>query len=335
VKYCKMPRENLDAFVDNMKTYGTIYGPVKNNEFYSFQEIDNSSEMALNYSRTMIPPKKFFLKLKERIFTFDEKKGVYEGTFEDGKIVVFGMHPCDIYALKLMDKIYLDKNPDKYYYMRRENATVIGHSCHPDEYCFCQSLGTNYAIDGFDLFLHELKDNFLVRIGSEKGNKIASTNSKLFKDVESSDIQEFREAEGKREKEFTLKLAINGLTDMLALSYESDVWKEYSEKCFGCGSCNLVCPTCRCYDVVDNVNLDLKSGERLRMLNSCMLKKHGLVFGGKNFRPTRVERLQNRFNCKGSLREDMLNCVGCGRCTVYCPSKIDYVEVLRKVRGEL
>jgi sulfhydrogenase subunit beta (sulfur reductase) len=66
-----------------------------------------------------------------------------------------------------------------------------------------------------------------------------------------------------------------------------------------------------------------------------MLRKHGLVAGGLNFRPTRIERLRNRFNCKGSLREDMLNCVGCGRCTVYCPSKIDYVEVLKKVRGEL
>ena len=335
MKYFKMTSESLDAFVNNLETYGKIYGPVKTGESCSFQEISQSKEMALNYSRTMIPPKKFFLKLKERMFIFDERECEYEETLEDGKIVVFGIHPCDIYALKLMDKIYLDKNPDKYYQMRRENATLIGYSCHPDEYCFCQSQGTNYAVDGFDLFLHELKDKFLVRIGSEKGNKIASENSKFFMDVESSDIQEFREAEGKREKEFTLKLAINGLTDMLALSYESDVWKEYADKCFGCGSCNLVCPTCRCYDVVDNVNMDLKSGERQRMLNSCMLKKHGLVYGGKNFRPTRVERLRNRFNCKGSLREDMMNCVGCGRCTVYCPSKIDYVEVLRRVRGEL
>ena len=87
--------------------------------------------------------------------------------------------------------------------------------------------------------------------------------------------------------------------------------------------------------MIDNVDLSLKSGERLRMLDSCMLGRHGLVYGGKNFRPTRVERLRNRFNCKGSYREGMTNCVGCGRCTVYCPSKIDYVEVLRKVRGEI
>jgi sulfhydrogenase subunit beta (sulfur reductase) len=335
VQYVKLPKENLEAFVEDLKAYGSVYGPVKIGEFYSFQEIKNSNEMSLDYTRTMIPPKKFFLKLKERIFTFDEKKGEYEEILEEGRIVVFGVHPCDINALKLMDKIYIDESPDKYYRMRRENAVIIGYSCHPDEYCFCQSLGTNYATDGFDLFLHELKDGFFVRIGSDKGNIIASESSDLMKDVESSDIDEFRDTERKREEDFTLELNIHGLTDMLALAYESDVWEEYADRCFGCGSCNLVCPTCRCYNVVDHVNLDLKGGERVREWDSCMLRKHGLVAGDLNFRPTRIERLRNRFNCKGSLREDMLNCVGCGRCTVYCPSKIDYVEVLKKVRGEL
>jgi sulfhydrogenase subunit beta (sulfur reductase) len=64
-----------------------------------------------------------------------------------------------------------------------------------------------------------------------------------------------------------------------------------------------------------------------------MLKDHGLVAGGHNFRPTTSERIRNRFNCKGSLREGMQNCVGCGRCTVYCPADINYVEVMNKVRG--
>jgi len=335
VQYVKLPKENLEAFVENLQAYGKVYGPVKIGEFYSFQEIKNLKEMDLDYTRTMIPPKKFFLKLKERIFIFDEEKGEYEENLEEEKIVVFGVHPCDINALKLVDKIYIGETPDKYYKKRRENAVIVGYNCHPDEYCFCQSIGTNYATNGFDLFLHELKDGFFVRIGSDKGNAIASENSELITDVKSSDIEEFREAERKREKEYTLELSIRGITDMLCLAYESEIWKEYADRCFGCGSCNLVCPTCRCYDVVDHVNLDLKSGERLRRLDSCMLRKHGLVAGGLNFRPTRIERLRNRFNCKGSLKEDLLNCVGCGRCTVYCPSEIDYVEVLKKVRGEL
>lgn len=335
MNYIKLPRENLDAFVENLNGYGKIFGPVKNDKSYSFQEIRRSSEMSLNHVRTMIPPKKFFLMLEERMFTYDETSGNYTETLEEGNLVVFGIHPCDIYALKLMDKIHMDEAPDKYYLARRERAVLIGHSCHPDEYCFCQSLGTNYAANGFDLFLHELEDGYFIRIGSDKGNAIAGDSSALLKNVERSDIEEFRKVERRRETEFTLKLDVNGLQDMLSLAYQGDLWKEYADKCFGCGSCNLVCPTCRCYNVVDNLNLDLRSGERIRSLDSCMLRRHGLVAGGLNFRPTRVEKLRNRFNCKGSLREDMLNCVGCGRCTVYCPSKIDYVEVLRKVRCEI
>ena len=139
MKYVKLPKENLDAFVENLKTHGKVYGPVKIGESYSFQEIKNSKEMSLDYTRMMIPPKKFFLKLKERIFTFDEEKGEYEETPEEENIVVFGVHPCDIDALKLMDKIYIDETLDKYYKMRRENAVIIGYGCHPDEYYFSAS----------------------------------------------------------------------------------------------------------------------------------------------------------------------------------------------------
>jgi sulfhydrogenase subunit beta (sulfur reductase) len=335
LNYAKLPKENLEAFVDNLKAFGRVFGPVRIDESCSFQEVGNAKEMDLQTPRTMIPPKKLFLKLREKMFTYDEPKGKYEETVKDEKIIIFGMHPCDIHAQKLMDKIFMGEPPDRYYRARRENALIIGHSCHPDKYCFCQSLGTGYALDGFDIFLHELGDAYFVRVGSDKGSAIMGTNSGLLKVMDSSDIRMFMDAERKREGEFTLKLDTNGLADMLSLTYEGRVWEEYADKCFGCGSCNLVCPTCRCYDVVDNVNLDLRSGERSRMLNSCMLRKHGLVAGGLNFRPTRVERLRNRFNCKGSLREGMLNCVGCGRCTVYCPSKIDYVEVLRKVRGDM
>jgi sulfhydrogenase subunit beta (sulfur reductase) len=148
-------------------------------------------------------------------------------------------------------------------------------------------------------------------------------------------VKEFRSNEKKRLEEFSLELNVLGLQDMLDLAQENSVWKDNAETCFGCGTCNLVCPTCRCYDVVDYVNLDLKTGGTVRRWDSCMLRKHALVAGGLNFRPTRVERLRNRFNCKGSLREGMLNCVGCGRCTVYCPAEINFADCMKKVRGEL
>lgn len=114
-----------------------------------------------------------------------------------------------------MDKIYIDENPDLYYKARRNNAIIIGYTCHPDEYCFCKSLGTNFAADGFDLFFHELKDGFFVRVGSEVGNTIINENIKLVTDVKSSDMDEFKAAEKRREAEYTLELNFHGLTNML------------------------------------------------------------------------------------------------------------------------
>jgi len=335
--YLKLPKENFDAFFESLKDFGKIYGPVKTGvSVHAFKEVSSANQMDLSYTRTMIPPKKFFVKPQEKIFEFNEEKAEFKEVFEENdKTVIFGIHPCDINALKLLDKIYLDEMPDAYYWKRRENTVLVGISCHPDEYCFCKSVGTSYATDGFDLFLHEISEGYLVRVASERGQEIVAKNKDLVQEVEAKDLEEFKNSELKRLSEFELELNISGLQDMLELAHDSPVWEEYADKCFGCGNCNLVCPTCRCYDVVDYVNLDIKTGERVRKWDSCMLRKHGLVAGGLNFRPTRVERLRNRFNCKGSLREDMLNCVGCGRCTVYCPADIRYVEVMKKVRGEL
>lgn len=335
--YLKLPKENFDAFFENLKSFGRIYGPVKTGaSSYAFKEVSSAEEMDLSYTRTMIPPKKFFVKPIEKIFEFDEEKAEFREVFEETeKVVVFGVHHCDINAIKLLDKVYLDELPDKYYWKRRENTVLIGYDCYPDEYCFCKSMGTSYAMDGFDIFLHELSDGYLVRVASEKGQEIIAKSKNLFANVEAKDIAEFKEKEKRRLSGFKLELNISGIQDMLELAHDSPVWQEYADKCFGCGSCNLVCPTCRCYDVIDYVNLDIKSGERIRRWDSCMLRKHGLVAGGLNFRPTRVERLRNRFNCKSSLREGTLNCVGCGRCTVYCPAEISLVEVLQKIRGEI
>jgi len=172
--YLKLPKENFDAFFENLKSFGRIYGPVKTGaSFHAFKEVSSAEEMDLSYTRTMIPPKKFFVKPIEKIFEFDEEKTEFREVFEETeRVVVFGVHHCDINAIKLLDKVYLDELPDKYYWKRRENTFLIGYDCYPDEYCFCKSMGTSYAMDGFDIFLHELSDGYLVRVASEKGQEI-------------------------------------------------------------------------------------------------------------------------------------------------------------------
>ena len=326
----------LDSFFKQVYQIGDIFAPVKlSKDTHSFKRVKSLPEVDFSYTRTMIPPKKFFIPPRETIFTFNKEEAAYHEPNLHDKTVIFGVHSCDINALNLLDEVYIEGLPDKYYTERRKNTFLIGISCVPDEHCFCKSTGTSYARDGFELFLHDIGDRYFVRVGSERGYLFVQKNRDLFTEISETDISRFKDSQRVFLDSFTLDLEMHGLQDLLDLSQESSIWTEYGERCLSCGSCNLACPRCRCYDVRDTLNLDLNSGERERKWYSCMLEDHGLVAGGHNFRPTPTERLKNRFNCKGSLKEDMPNCVGCGRCTAFCPADIDFVEVIKKIGGDL
>lgn len=334
--YKVIEKNNLLPFGYALKNSGTIFAPVKSSKnLHSFKEVNSLKQADLDYTRTMISPKKFFIAPEETIFNFSKEAEEYvENPGLNEPIFLFGVHACDINALNLLAKVYLESFTDKYYRDRRSNTTIIGISCSPDEYCFCKSMGTDYADEGFELFFHDVGDKYLVRVGSLKGYNIISENENFFSEVTNEDIELYKKSENKRLMTFTKKLEMSGLQNLLDMTYENPIWEEYGEKCLSCGSCNLVCPRCRCYDVKDYMDLNMKTGSRVRTWYSCMLQEHGLVAGGHNFRATSKERLRNRINCKGSLKEGMTNCVGCGRCSFFCPAGIDYVEILKKLRGE-
>ena len=190
MRYVKLPKENTYEFLERLKDWGTLYAPIKISEkFYDFREVDDVKKIEFKYNRTIMPPKKFFFLPREKIFEFSISKAEYNEVIENVEpFIIFGVHACDIFGLKIMDTIYLDDLPDKYYKVRREKGIIIGISCIPDEYCFCNLRETDFADDGFDLFFHELPDGWLVRVGTPKGHRIVDKNIKLFEEVTSQDV---------------------------------------------------------------------------------------------------------------------------------------------------
>jgi ferredoxin len=112
---------------------------------------------------------------------------------------------------------------------------------------------------------------------------------------------------------------------MLEENYEHPVWAERAELCFRCGSCTNNCPTCYCFDVQDDVDWDLESGERRRSWDGCQLVRFARVAGGHNFRDDTAARFRHRYFRKGAWiaeKVGQLACVGCGRCITVCVSDI-------------
>ncbi|MHA1868345.1 MAG: 4Fe-4S dicluster domain-containing protein [Candidatus Heimdallarchaeaceae archaeon] len=342
MRYVKLKKEKIKEFLLALQDYGELYAPIKVSEkYFDFRKIINEQvdEVVLDYNRTLRPPRRFFFPEKEVLFTFNSKTvEMYENkeAFTSEPVVLFGVHACDIVGLRIMDSRFIDDQPDPYYRARREKGIIIGISCLPDEYCFCNVRRAEFVDSGFDLFLSEVEDGYVIRVGSVKGHKIIDSTENLYVEVTKKDSDDLTAFDVKKSKMFTVSGNWDSLRYTLELNDEHPViWMRESEKCLGCGNCTITCPTCRCYDVKDYPNLDGETGVRVRIWDSCQFREHGLVAGGHNFRPTKESRFKNRYMCKNAYCKEVTTayCVGCGRCTYFCPAGINYKENLIEIRG--
>ncbi|MCK4307678.1 4Fe-4S dicluster domain-containing protein, partial [candidate division WOR-3 bacterium] len=247
--------------------------------------------------------------------------------------VVYGVPPCDIHGLLILDDLFKRHYPDPYYIARRERTAILGVSfCVPTEGCLCKSMGTDVVEEGFDLFFSDLKDSYLVWVGSSLGDDMIKASPNLFNsNVTRKHLDKFIECKKERDEKFTRGIDMSVIPDIMELSYDNPIWEEIGERCLECGACTMVCPTCNCYNVIDEPSLLGTKGERKRHWDCCIFKDYSLVAGEHNFRPTRADRLRlwythklQSFGYSGKPA-----CVGCGRCIDTCPVDINILTVAK------
>ena len=335
-----LPKEKLLEFIGHLCSFGELHAPVKTGEkSYMFAPVADSSDIELSYTRTILPLKKYFFKPVDVMFNFCATRG-YETPVEEtnAKRVIFGVHPCDIHGLKILDLVFGGKYVDGYYFARRSKAAIVGVDCIPDESCFCRSTGTDFVDSGFDLFLSDIGESYLIRVGTSLGDDMVKAADSLVREVQEQDRQAYKRRSEQRRESFQTEVQLQELPEIMDLEYESEVWGKVADKCLSCGSCSMTCPTCYCYAVFDEIDLAGGSGQRNRRWDSCLFKDYAQVAGGHNFRPGRDSRIKNRYFHKQRgfvSQHGKPSCVGCGRCKVYCPAGIDIVEVIKELRSEI
>lgn len=329
----------LPAFVASIMRQYEVVGPqVKEllpggKAQFAFGPLTDASKLRLDYGTTILPPKKYLLPQEEVLFTFQTEGLAATAQFDTQPRVLFGVHTCDIHALALLDAVFATGQQDEQYLMRRAATLIVGVECLTpcDEHSFCKSMGTLTIDKGFDLHLIDLGHSYAIEIGSAAGEALLNAHAAA-RSAEERDVEMLNQVLSEKWPRFPYRLNLDGseLPNLMALSYKDPIWDELGQRCLACGSCNLVCPTCYCFNVTDRVTLDGKTGERVRIWDSCQLDEFARVATGENFRHKRSERQRHRFFRKGKYIPDMhneLGCVGCGRCARACLVDITPVGV--------
>jgi ferredoxin len=330
---------DLNGWVEKLLGNQTVIAPVARDDRFVFEPLGQASDLRLDYDITVLPPKKYLLPPQEVLATF--KKGKYQSTFETKPFVLFGVHPYDMAAIRQMDKFFAGKHEDEHYMVRREACTIVVLDVEtPSRNHFAGNLGTAVSTEGGDLLLSKIKDGYLAEAHSAKGRALLKSAGKL-KDATEQQIRERKnlwESNRQALRKHKLKGAVEDISDLLKRNYDHPVWKEKAALCLSCGACNIVCPTCYCFDIQDDLEWDLECGTRCRSWDGCLLKDFANVAGGHNFRKNSPERFRHRLLRKGKYLPELigeLSCVGCGRCIDACVPKVSNpVEILNKLWGE-
>ncbi len=80
-----------------------------------------------------------------------------------------------------------------------------------------------------------------------------------------------------------------------AANFEHPLWAEHALACVGCGACAHTCPTCHCFDIVD------EHSARVRNWDSCQFSLFTLHASGHNPRPDQGSRQRQRILHKFSI----------------------------------
>jgi len=320
--------ERIAEFVKHLMDQKPVFAPHrKGQKSFTFERAENPEEVVLAYNRTMHSVKKFFLPPREELLSFNLKENVFTAaSTEPADAIFLGIHSYDMAAVHRLDYNFTEGNPEKNYLTRRMGAIFIGVSFEPDEYHFSGSVGV-YPHDntGCDIFLTKLMDGYILEV-------LTSVGEGLMEGLDLPGHEAGKPAAGHFKQH--IYVPQTKLSQVMDQSYNNDVWEETAAKCVGCGTCNLVCPTCYCFNVEENVNVKVTSGTRERIWDGCMLREFSEVAGGEFFREEVAARQRHRVFRKFKYISDVTGepwCVGCGRCTAYCTAGISIVNIVNRL----
>ncbi len=233
--------------------------------------------------------------------------------------LILGARPCDAAALPILGHVFNWDQRDELYNRRRALTTVVSIACaRHDDSCFCTSVGGAPGNEsGSDAMLYELGGGeYEVRTFTERGRALLAGHTQPGQraaSVASGPPAKFEHPE---------------------VAFDDPVFDETTLACLGCGVCSYTCPTCHCFDIVDQGGA--RGGARVRNWDACQFPMFTVHASGHNPRSRQGQRQRQRIYHKFHVYPEKFGailCTGCGNCARNCPAGLGVLAVVEAMEA--
>jgi ferredoxin len=347
--------DGLDEVLQALRRQGrTVIGPTVRDGVITHGEIEDAAELPVGwteeqdggsyrlrptgtdevfaFSSPSVSWKRFVHPERTLLISAVRRNGSVEVIEPEPEVVpvaFFGIRSCDLAALGVLDRVFLDPDAtDPTYAARRADVFVVAAACgNPGNTCFCASMDTGPTPRaGYDLAIAELhsgdRHDFLVEAGSDRG-------AALLDGITGREVTDDDRRRASESHDHAVASMGRGLRPEdppeAARRPDHPRWDDVAERCLACGNCTMVCPTCFCGTTEDTTDLTGAHAERWRVWDSCFTLDFTHLHGGSVRTSTKSRYRQWLLHKLVTWHDqfDMSGCVGCGRCITWCPVGID------------
>jgi sulfhydrogenase subunit beta (sulfur reductase) len=340
--YMVLKKSFFNDFISQLLKKSKVVAPVdKGYNRAEFAEITSGNQIKMQYIPTVLPPKKYFMPQYETLIEYNAgERQKMEAVVEYEPLIIFAVHTCDLAGIQSLNMVFSDRPKDLHYLIRKNNMTIIGFECNSycDTYASCCLMDNHLPNGGYDLFMTDLGDYYLIHVQTQMGEEITRKMSFL-QEAGPSHMEDLDKLRTKKREIFKNEVDVerDEIPVLFDKGFDHPVWDEIGSRCLSCANCTNVCPTCYCFDVMDMPNMDLKTGRRIRVWDSCQNEHFAKVSSGESFRATRSDRKRHRFYRKFKYHNERFSrffCTGCGRCSRTCMAKINLKETISALKKE-
>jgi sulfhydrogenase subunit beta (sulfur reductase) len=329
-------KKDVNKFLARLIKNDVVYAPTQVANYVSFREITSPEEVVWDCLVTREPPKSTFFPQTEVLLNYEKTDDGLELQSTEAverERILWGIRPCDAQAMMVQDGVFDTTDAcDVYYVNKRQKTTTVGIGCNePLSTCFCTSVGGEpFKKEGFDLFLTDIGDSYLVEALTDKGESLLK--GAYFKEPAKADLKAAKAAEKAALARLPEPANVQTIKQRLEEMIDSPFWDDFQAVCLGCGVCTFLCPVCHCFDIVDEGTA--AGGQRVRNWDTCQYCVYTLEASGHNPRPAGRQRVRQRLMHKFDyqlVNQGAIGCVGCGRCVQLCPVNLDIRQTVAEL----